>query len=153
MPEYQTNEQVLERLAPFRANLNDAGRAFFLGMLPTTTDPSLVERLNCQIANTRRDVALGSLESAWNFGRNTLAILHKLRIPVVAINPAEPQTDVESMRREGVEVTLMCGVGHFLMMESPARFNELFAATVHRLWTLHGNAEPASGVDRAQLNG
>jgi pimeloyl-ACP methyl ester carboxylesterase len=53
LPESRTIEQVRERLAPFRANFNDAAHAFFRGMLPTTADPSLVERLHSQIGATR----------------------------------------------------------------------------------------------------
>lgn len=151
LPESRTKEQVHERLATFHANFNTAATTFIRGMLPTAADPFLVERLNSQTIATRRDVALGSLESAWKFGRNTLAILHELRIPITAINPKEPETDVESMRREGVEVALMEGVGHYLMMENPERFNELFVQAVNRLWTLRGDAENVAGAGLAKV--
>jgi pimeloyl-ACP methyl ester carboxylesterase len=39
-------------------------------------------------------------------------------------------TDIESMARLGVDVVLMPGVGHFLMMEDPERFNRLLSEVI-----------------------
>jgi pimeloyl-ACP methyl ester carboxylesterase len=56
--------------------------------------------------------------------------LPKLRVPVVAINPDYRPTDEASMREHGVRPVIMSGVGHFLMMEDPDRFNEVLADVV-----------------------
>ena len=37
------------------------------------------------------------------------------------------------MRRYGVEVVIMPGVGHFLMMEDPERFNRLLETEIDTL--------------------
>lgn len=42
-------------------------------------------------------------------------------------------TDVESMERYGVEVVLVPGAGHFMMMEDPERFNALLTEVVEGL--------------------
>ena len=59
-----------------------------------------------------------------------LAGLRELTAPVVAINPDARPTDTEALRRHGVKTVLMSGVGHFLMMEDPDRFNRLLGEVV-----------------------
>jgi pimeloyl-ACP methyl ester carboxylesterase len=50
--------------------------------------------------------------------------------PVAARNPDVSPTDVESLRRHGVEPIILTGVGHFLMLEDPDQFNPLLVATL-----------------------
>jgi pimeloyl-ACP methyl ester carboxylesterase len=53
-----------------------------------------------------------------------VASLPRLPAPLVAINPDTGETDVDDLLRHGVRrVELVPGVGHFLMLEDPARFN------------------------------
>jgi pimeloyl-ACP methyl ester carboxylesterase len=72
-------------------------------------------------------VAIGAIESAVTYDREVTVALQELNLPVVAINPDDSPTDIESMARFGVNVVLMPGVGHFLMMEDPERFNQLLS--------------------------
>lgn len=44
--------------------------------------------------------------------------------------PTCKPTDVDSMRRHGVEPIVLEGVGHFLMIEDPEQFNPVLAATL-----------------------
>ena len=41
-------------------------------------------------------------------------------------------TNVEMAERYGIEVVLMSGVGHFVMLEDPETFNRLLAVAVRR---------------------
>ena len=49
---------------------------------------------------------------------------------VIAINPAQPSTDAASLGRYGVGVLLMANVGHFPMLEDPARFNTILRTAI-----------------------
>jgi sigma-B regulation protein RsbQ len=62
-----------------------------------------------------------------------LAGLRELNVPVFAINPDNRPTDVESLRRHGVEPVVMPGVAHFLMLEDPEGFNRLLEQVLDRL--------------------
>jgi pimeloyl-ACP methyl ester carboxylesterase len=73
------------------------------------------------------------LESSISFDREVPPALQELKLPVIAINPDAPPTDTASMQRYGVEVVLMPGVGHFLMMEDPERFNPLLRAAIDKV--------------------
>jgi len=59
-----------------------------------------------------------------------VAALTYITAPIVAINPDIQPTDVESMRRHGVEPVVLTNVGHFLMIEDPEQFNPILAGTL-----------------------
>jgi pimeloyl-ACP methyl ester carboxylesterase len=127
---FPTVEQVRSRMAPFRANFVEETRAFVRRMFSSSADPSLVERVAADMSAAPPEIALAAMESAWTFGTVVPGILRDLGVPLVAINPEVPPTDMDSMHRNRVEVVLMSGVGHFLMMEDPAHFNECLTKVV-----------------------
>ena len=43
------------------------------------------------------------------------------------INPEQPASNTAVVRQHGVELVTISGVGHFLMMESPGRFNAVLS--------------------------
>jgi len=126
-------EQLQAMVAPFRANFVETTRSFVRGMFPPSADRSLVERVALDMSAAPPPVALGALESAMSFDREVPRLLQELNLPVVAINPDYQPTDTASMQRHGVEVVFMPGVGHFLMMEDPERFNGILRTVIDRL--------------------
>ena len=130
LPHISTSEQVHRRMEPFRTNFVEETRSFVRTMFGTGADPSLVEKVARDMSAAPIGVALGAMEAAWTFGVAVPALLDKLRLPLVAINPDNSSTDVESMRRVGIEVVLMPRVGHFPMMEDPQTFNHQLVKAV-----------------------
>ena len=126
-------DQVEAFVAKFRANFRDTTRAFVRGMFVPTSDRALVERVATKMSSAPPDVALAALTSAFSYGREMPISLQALKLPVIAINPDNGPTDMTSMRRYGVEVLFMPGVGHFAMMEDPERFNGLLRAAIGKL--------------------
>ena len=110
-------------VAPFREDFATAVDRFARSLFPTTADRALVDRIAGEMAAARRDATLGSLGYALNRHPPMLAALAEITAPVVAINPDIGPTDSESLRRNGVEPIIVEGVGHFLMLEDPERFN------------------------------
>jgi pimeloyl-ACP methyl ester carboxylesterase len=129
----RTPEQLQAFMAPLRANFVEATRAFVRGMFPPSSDRSLVERVAADMSAAPPAVALGAAESAMSFDREIPRALQKLNLPVVAINPDYAPTDIASLERYGVEVVIMSGVGHFLMMEDPKRFNRHLRTVIDKL--------------------
>jgi pimeloyl-ACP methyl ester carboxylesterase len=126
-------EQVQAFAAPFRTNFVETTRAFVRGMFPPTADRSLVERVAADMSSAPPTVAVSALENAFSYSREMPRTLQELKLPVIAINPDNGPTDVGSMERYGVKVVIMPGVGHFLHMEDPARFNRLLRTAVDTL--------------------
>ena len=128
-----TPEQVQSFAARLRANFSDSTHALVRSMFLPNSDPSLVERVAADMSSAPPAVALGALEHALNYSREMPHTLEELKMPVFAINPDNTPTNVESMERYGVEVVLMPGVGHFLLMEDPERFNLLLSAVIDKM--------------------
>jgi pimeloyl-ACP methyl ester carboxylesterase len=76
------------------------------------------------------DVAREALASSLAYAREVPNALRELGLPVVAINAMDEPTDIDTMRRNGVHVELMPGVGHFPMLERPQAFNTTLATIV-----------------------
>lgn len=117
-------------VAPFRDDFTAATDRFARSLFPAGADPALVERVAADMASARREGTLGSLGHALNRHPPIIAALAELRAPVVAINPDLGLTDVESLRRHGMEPIVLKGVGHYVMLEDPDRFNAVLASTL-----------------------
>lgn len=95
--------------------------------------PALVERVVADMSSAPPAVALPAMEAAISYDREMPGALGALGLPVVVINPDRPPSDAVALARHGVALELMSGVGHFPMLEAPARFNELLTKTVERM--------------------
>lgn len=79
------------------------------------------------------NIAQPSADAAFSYSREMPRTLERVQLPVIAINPENAPTDVASLEHYGVQVIFMPGVGHFLMMEDPQRFNSLLSTAIGRL--------------------
>jgi pimeloyl-ACP methyl ester carboxylesterase len=129
----RTPEQLEALVSPLRANFVEGTRAFVRGMFVPASDPALVDWVARDMSSAPPPVALGALQSAMTFDREMPGLLEELKLPLIAINPDNRPTDVPSLQRYGVQVVIMPGVGHFEMMEDPARFNGLLETAVQKL--------------------
>ncbi|MBZ5615701.1 MAG: alpha/beta hydrolase [Acidobacteriia bacterium] len=126
-------EEVQAFVAKFRPNFSEATRTFVRSMFVSTSDPALVERVALTMSSAPPSVALPSLDSAFSYSREMPQTLERLHLPVIAINPDNAPTDIASLDHHSVQVIVMPGVGHFLMMEDPQRFNGLLSTAIGRL--------------------
>jgi len=126
-------ESVKAFVNKFKLNFSDSIRPLIRSMFLKTSDPALVEFVIMDMSSAPSAVALSALESSFNHSREITNDLGKLKLPVFAINPDNEPTDTLSMQKHGVETVIMPGVGHFLMMEDPIRFNELLFTVVKKL--------------------
>lgn len=129
----RTPEQVRAFVDRFRPNFKVTTREFVRGMFPPSSDQKLVGRVAEDMSSATPTVALAALESAFNYSRAMPRTLEELKLPVLAINPDDAPTDTASLKRYGVEVMIMPGVGHFLHMEAPERFNGLLMTAIAKL--------------------
>ena len=129
----RTPDEVANIIRPFRDDFAGTTRAFVRGMFLPGTDPGLVDLVAGDMASAPPEVGVGALESALAYDREMPIALKELKLPVIAINPETPATDLASMSAHGVEVMLMSDVGHFPMMESPERFNRILRTAIGKL--------------------
>jgi pimeloyl-ACP methyl ester carboxylesterase len=129
-----TPEEVAGFLAPFEKDYRGTADGFTRQyMFTPRSDPALVERVAAQNAAAAPAIAIPCLRAA--LGYDARPTLQKLHVPAHAVNSDKFPTNVEANRRHfaSYELTLMTGVGHYLMLEDPVRFSTLLAGTVARL--------------------
>jgi pimeloyl-ACP methyl ester carboxylesterase len=119
----RTPEEIDQFEAPFRADFVTATRELVRGMFPPGADPKLVEWVVFDMSAAPPEIALDALHHSIRNDGPIVERLRELTLPVVAINPDDGSTDIESLERYGVNTVLVPGVGHFLMMEDPDAFN------------------------------
>ena len=126
-------EEVEKFTSKFRADFPNTTRTFVHGMFGPKADPSLVDRVAGVMSSAPPAIAVSSLEAAFSYSREMPHTLEALHLRTIAINPDNAPTDSASMGKYGVEVMILPGVGHFVMMEDPARCNELMQQAISRL--------------------
>jgi len=126
-------EEVQSFQKRFGSNFKDSVHAFVRSMFLPTSDSALVEYVANDMSSAPPDIALPELASAMNYSRQMPRSLEELKLRVIAINPDNAPTDMASMERYGVEVMIMHGVGHFVMMENPPDFNRLLMMAINKL--------------------
>jgi pimeloyl-ACP methyl ester carboxylesterase len=126
-------EQVRARIARFGSNFRDSTRAFVHQVFLPTSNQSLVEWVANDMSSAPPEIALGTMYHSFSYSRVMPHTLEVLQLPVIAINPDNAPTDTASLRRYGVETMIIPGVGHFVMMEEPPRFNRILETAIERM--------------------
>ena len=104
-------------------------------MFVEKTDQGWVEQIVADMQASPPEVMIPSLESAIEamWGPKLTEALQGLDVPVIVINSDHGPTNVESMERDGVEVHIVQGAGHFLMLENPEIFNSTLINAIKSL--------------------
>jgi pimeloyl-ACP methyl ester carboxylesterase len=126
----RSEEEIDALVAQFEPDFPAVTEQFVRGMFPADAEPALVDRVALDMASAPPAVALSAIRSSFRHAREVPGLIEQLRIPVVAINPDDSPTDMASMAKYGVDVEIMPGVGHFLMMDDPEGFNEVMLSTL-----------------------
>jgi pimeloyl-ACP methyl ester carboxylesterase len=124
-------EEVEAFMGPFRADFAKAARGFVRPMFTSTFDTAHAEAIISAVVSVPAVVGIESLESAMSNGRNLRAGLDEIRVPVALINsPHWQTTNVEAAQRRGIDVKLLPGVGHFVMLDDSDTLNHLLGGAV-----------------------
>jgi pimeloyl-ACP methyl ester carboxylesterase len=130
----RTRQWIDERLMPFRANFRDAVRQFVRNnQFVPTSDPDLVETIVEDMAAAPPNVGVGTLDGAWSYDPVLREGLQEVEAPVFLINADYKPTDIEISERFGINVEIVSGVSHFLMIEAPDLFNRRLKEIVEEL--------------------
>ena len=121
-----TGEATAPMLDAFRADYAQGAAGMFLGMSGTAIDPALSEWIAGKGAASRPGVGIDLLEDYVD--RDFTPFFTEAGVPVRAINAAAggaiPETRIEANRQYAdYDAIIIEGVGHFLQLEAPGRFN------------------------------
>ncbi|HUO18219.1 MAG TPA: alpha/beta hydrolase [Steroidobacteraceae bacterium] len=133
MPPLSSGE-IAAKVAPFRADFVGATRALVTDTLfEKGADPLLVQKVAYDMSLRPPAVAVPTLEKL--LALDLAPLLPGVRVPVYAINSDLAPTDAARIRKSLPDFTLdvLPHTGHFLMLETPERFNPLLIRDIDAL--------------------
>lgn len=119
--------------AQFRADFPGMANKLVRSLFRADADPALVDRIAKDMASAPPQVGVTSIESSFKYAKEIPGALAELKLPVIAINADNGPTNVASLAKHGVKTVVMPGVGHFLMLEDPERFDLLLSSAIEDL--------------------
>lgn len=124
-------------VSTLRADFEGTTGGFVRRMFMAGSDSTLVDSVLRHMIAGDPAVGIPSTESMFEWYRDRAAqSLNAMRRPVWTINSvAYVGTNVEQLKASvpGIEVLLVEGVGHFVMLEAPQRFNALLLEAVNSI--------------------
>ncbi|MBL7131010.1 MAG: alpha/beta hydrolase [Candidatus Omnitrophica bacterium] len=122
--EAYTPEQVEEIVGPFKEDFAKAVNSFAVSMFVKDTSPEFIKEAKGMFSTSNPDMSISALEEM--FSRSYIARPPKVSAPIWALNADLWPTKPEVNRKYVPEFNLriMPGVGHFLMLEKPDKFNK-----------------------------
>ena len=136
--EHHSKDVVEDRMAPFRGEFVSTTQRFVRSMFVPNSDPALVERIVAGMSSASPRMAVEAQTSDTAGGDLLRDGLRVSKVPRVAINAeAWRPTNLAAAKDYGIEVKLMSGVGHFVMLEDPLTFNRHIMEAVHQFSSDH----------------
>lgn len=128
-----SKEQAEQFLKPFRENFTQAASGFVKSMFAATSDTTLVKKIVKDISSASPDIAINTLLNLFTY--NAVPSLKKINLPIISINNDRYAVQIKENSKyvKSFKVKIMKGVGHFIMLEGPAKFNQLLQESIDEL--------------------
>jgi pimeloyl-ACP methyl ester carboxylesterase len=126
--------EIATKMAPFRADFVGATRTLVSeSLFEKGADPLLMQKVAYDMSLRSPAVAIPTLEKL--LALDLAAVTPEVHVPVYAINSDLKPTDAERIRKSFPDFTLdvVPHTGHFLMLESPQRFNPVLLKDIDAL--------------------
>ena len=111
-------------LAPFDDNFPAAMEDLTRRNFGPKADARVIAAAVARAKAVHQANTMGLLRSKFGHLPTLVAALDTIDVPIFAINPDFKPIDAESFARHGVDLRIIEGVGHFLMLEDPAAVND-----------------------------
>ncbi len=139
LEETHTQKEMDEFIAPFRVNFPEAVSKWVRTIFTPKSDPKLVEWVAAHMSARPPEVGLGAATEAdgelafWgNIDNCLIRAIQKVEAPLVFINSDLQPTPEEINKRYPPysNAKIVRGVGHFVMLEAPAAFNQFLESSI-----------------------
>jgi pimeloyl-ACP methyl ester carboxylesterase len=128
-----TQEQIDQFVAAFRTNFAETTDNFVRRLFGPAADPDLVEKTAEDMSAAPQEVAVACLVALNKWRAEQLPkIPAKVTTPIISISSDSRPIDKEAFESSfrSFKFMIVSGVGHFVMIEDPERFNELLSKAI-----------------------
>ena len=128
-----TAEQKEGFLKPFTENFVVTAKGFVKSMFPKTADSTLVNKIADDMSSAPPEIAKSAIRNLFFY--DPIPTLKEIHLPIISINCDMYPVSVEENKKyvDSFTVKMMNGVGHFVMLEDPVKFNRLLQEAVDEL--------------------
>ena len=128
-----TPEQKENFLKPFYSDFVNTTKNFVKNLLPKTADSTLVNKIENDMSSAPPDVAISALKNLLFY--DPIPTLKEIRLPIISINCDMFPTTIDENKKyvDSFNVKIIKGVGHFVMLEATAKFNQLLQESIDEL--------------------
>jgi pimeloyl-ACP methyl ester carboxylesterase len=126
----ETDAVTAKMLADYKGQTTAFIRQY---LFAPTTPPAVADRILAQTTAFPPEVAISALRNNWNY--NAAPGFDALKVPIVAVNGDRFPTNFAANRRHApqFDAVIMKGVGHYPMLEDPARFGTLLDQALRKV--------------------
>jgi len=123
-------EKIAIRL---EADFVKEAQSFVRQMFPPAADPELVEWVTGKMSSADPQVAINAFRNLANYDLKSAA--QKMEIPICSISADLWPMNLDANRKyaKTFKLKLMTGIGHFVMLEDPEKFNKLLEEIIEEL--------------------
>jgi len=102
-------------------------------MFPQNADTALVNKVAEDMSSAPPATAISAMKNLFYY--DPIPTLEKLNLPLISINCDMYPVSIEENKKhvKNYRVKFMKGVGHFLMIENPDKFNSLLKTSITEL--------------------
>ena len=121
--DHPSEERLSQWLAPFSADFPAAMEDLTRRNFGSNADQAMVDETVARMVKADPDMVIPVLRSKMGNEAFVVGTLENLTVPVFAVNPDFKANDESALKRNGVDLRVVKGVGHYTMMEAPEAFN------------------------------
>jgi pimeloyl-ACP methyl ester carboxylesterase len=121
-------------MAKMQADYQEQTTAFIRQYLfAPTTPPAVADRVLAQTSAFPPEIAISALRNNWSY--KAAPAFDAVKVPIVAVNGDRFPTNFAANRRHApqFDALIMTGVGHYPMLEDPARFGTLLDEALRKV--------------------
>jgi pimeloyl-ACP methyl ester carboxylesterase len=130
LPAEQVDAVMNQLRADYKGTTTALANQFFFS---PSTPAAVKDRIIAEAASRPPEMAIAILRAV--FSHDAAPALREIKVPVRAINSDRVPTNLEVNRKYApqFDVMIIKGVGHYPMLEDPARFNQMLAEILRNL--------------------
>jgi len=126
----QTDAVIAKMQADYKGQTTAFIRQY---LFAPTTPPAVADRVVAQTTAFPPEIAISALRNNWNY--KAAPAFDAVKAPIVAVNGDRFPTNFDANRRHApqFDALIMTGVGHYPMLEDPARFGGLLDQALRKV--------------------
>jgi pimeloyl-ACP methyl ester carboxylesterase len=130
IPPDQLDAVIKQMQADYKASVTGLMNQFFFS---PNTPAAVKERVIKDATSRPPELAIAILKGI--FAHDALPALREIKVPIHAINGDRSSTDLAANRKYAsqFDAVILKGVGHYPMLEDPARFNQALAEVLKKV--------------------